>query len=243
MVEKQLELVYLPVDIGRLWDDNPKLHDLQLLQESIWKYGFRDPPHYSETLGGFSEGNGRTTALWMGKEAGKLPPRGILVSEDGEWLMPVLVGLDFARKVEAEAWALDHNNINFLTVPGMTALDTSRAWDNDRYLAVLQNAVHDSLTVDEDDFLLMKRILEADPNLNTEESTEPDHIAEQASVSNAPSEKPTRNTDLPDKHQYLLDFESSDDLTEFEEFLYSLTEGVAGKKGTLLVQFLIENCL
>jgi hypothetical protein len=133
------------------WRKNPKLHDIGAIVESIRRYGFIDPPGFDATLGAFTYGNGRDEALeWMYAQGEPLP-RGILVADDGMWLMPVKVGLDQATAEQAEALALDHNNLTLSGGP-FTAYDMARMW-GDGYTEILASlATADALpiTVDGD---------------------------------------------------------------------------------------------
>jgi DNA modification methylase len=131
--EIRIEYWYLE-DVQR-WDKNPKRHDIGALVESIRRYGMVDPPKIDSTLGALVYGNGRAEALaWMHAQ-GDSPPRGIKV-EDGRWKMPVKVGIDSVSIEEAEALAIDHNN---LTMSGgdFTGFDFARMWDAG-YTDVLQ---------------------------------------------------------------------------------------------------------
>jgi hypothetical protein len=134
---EKLELRYVPLATAELWDRNPKKHDLDALERSILRYGFKDPPKFEPKLKAFVEGNGRTMVLRRLFEAGSSPPRGIPAGEDG-WLVPVLFGVDSVSRAEAEAYGVDHNA---LTVTGgdgglEAVLDL---WDEDGVLAILDD--------------------------------------------------------------------------------------------------------
>ena len=136
---EQLSLKYVPLSTCHLWDENPKLHDLQLLVESFERYGFQDPPKFSEKLnsrkGGIVEGNGRITALnWM-KKQGRLSPVGIIAS-DGDWNVPILFGNDLKSEHLAKAYALDHNSLT-LAGADFDLLDLTKIWDEETYKGVL----------------------------------------------------------------------------------------------------------
>lgn len=49
-----IHIEYIPLGQARLWDENPKKHDLAALTDSIYRYGFQDPPKFDESLGGLS---------------------------------------------------------------------------------------------------------------------------------------------------------------------------------------------
>ena len=67
MDENLLRIEYIKLDQAALWEKNPKKHDIDLIIQSIEKYGFKDPPKFEPSLnnneGGFVEGNGRIEAL------------------------------------------------------------------------------------------------------------------------------------------------------------------------------------
>lgn len=127
-MEDLLRIEYVPLDEVRRWGRNPKKHDMGALVAAIERYGFVDPPKFDRALGALVYGNGRDEALeWM-KSQGRAAPRGIRVDESGRWLVPVKFGVDAASQGEAEALAIDHNN---LTMAGgdFTAFDMARMWD------------------------------------------------------------------------------------------------------------------
>ncbi len=106
-----LQIQYLPLSELVLWDRNPKLHDIGALSKSFEQHGFRDPVALDKTLGAIVEGNGRAETLQMMKQQGQKPPDEIQVREDGEWLIPVIIGGDAKTKAQAEAYGIDHNNL------------------------------------------------------------------------------------------------------------------------------------
>jgi hypothetical protein len=114
MSDDRLELRYIPLAQARRWDENPKKHDLEALVRSIETHGFGDPPKYDATLGALVYGNGRTEALERMRQAGKEPPRGIGVTESGDWAVPVIFGVDAESRAAAVAFAIDHNNLTLL---------------------------------------------------------------------------------------------------------------------------------
>ena len=113
MDKEELTLKYVPLKTVIGWDTNTKKHDIPTLIRSIEKHGFRDPLSYDNNLnkgaGGIVEGNGRDLALkTMYAQNPKKPPRGISTS-GGDWLVPVLFGLDAKSQVAAESYGIDHN--------------------------------------------------------------------------------------------------------------------------------------
>ncbi len=135
----RLELRYVPLSQAKRWDANPKRHDLEALIRSIERYGFGDPPKYDATLGALVYGNGRTEALERMRGAGKAPPRGIAVLNEGEWAVPVIFGVDAESRAAATAFAIDHNNLTLLG-GGLGFTDLLGVWDE----AGLQRALGDA---------------------------------------------------------------------------------------------------
>lgn len=123
-----------------LWDRNPKRHDLGAIAESMTRYGFKDPPKYEPLLnngkGGIVEGNGRIEALQWMRQQGQHAPRGIVSDDSGEWLVPVLYGVDAASEASAAAYGVDHNNL-VLSGGDFTAVDVARLWDSQAYAALV----------------------------------------------------------------------------------------------------------
>jgi len=114
MSDDRLELRYVPLSQARRWDANPKRHDLDALVRSVETHGFGDPPKFDATLDALVYGNGRTEALERMQAAGAEPPRGVGVTDDGEWAVPVIFGVDAKSRAAAVAFAIDHNNLTLL---------------------------------------------------------------------------------------------------------------------------------
>ena len=159
----EIRIDYVPLASAVLWDRNPKQHDMQLLVDSIERYGFQDPPKFDEALSALVYGNGRAEALQWMKQQGRPAPRGIRVDEHGDWLIPIKFGVDLVSRREAEAFAIDHN---MLTPAGgdMTQLDLAKMWEPEGYTALLEElAEEDALpaSVDGDDLNMLLRELAA----------------------------------------------------------------------------------
>lgn len=137
MANETLELRYVSVSQAQVWEDNPKRHDLDALIRSISTYGFGDPPKFDATLEALVYGNGRSTALRLMADRGMAPPRGIGVTEDGDWLMPVIFGVDAESRAAAVAFAVDHNNLTLLG-GDLGFLDALSMWDEEGLKEVLQ---------------------------------------------------------------------------------------------------------
>lgn len=127
-----LKLIYVPLGRVLQWGNNPKLHDIPKIKDSIRRHGFKDPPKFEPALnggaGGIVEGNGRMEGLQEMFSAREPLPRGIGVDSDGVWWVPVLFGVDAASQAEASSYGIDHN---WLTVAPLGAAATAGMWDLD----------------------------------------------------------------------------------------------------------------
>lgn len=159
------QLIWIRVQdaVGLLWPDNPKLHNVGEIVESILKHGFQELPKYDSALGAIKAGNGRVEVLaTMEKEKRvrkqleerNMPcPRGLAVTSEGDWVMPLLIGTDAPSRSLAESYAIDSNN---LTMAGgdFNAFDYARMWDPSLYLEILSGLKKTDdlpVTVDVDD--------------------------------------------------------------------------------------------
>ena len=165
------ELVWIKVqDAAKLlWNENPKLHDIGALITSIEKYGYQELSKFdknlinrSGTTGAVVAGNGRIEALSEMEKLKKPLPRGLASLKDtGEWVMPVLVGVDQDNINKARAYAIDSNNVGLLG-GDMTAVDISRVWDQKTYMALLQGLSAENeepVSVDKDTIERLGRVL------------------------------------------------------------------------------------
>lgn len=124
---QKLRVEYVPLDKVQMWPRNPKCHDVQGLADSISRFGFADPVALDERTGRLVEGHGRIDTLRAMREDGEPPPPRVEVdAATGEWLIPVVRGLEFPDELEAEAYILAHNR---LTERG--------GWDDDALHAIL----------------------------------------------------------------------------------------------------------
>lgn len=128
--------------VGMLWEDNPKEHDIGAICESIQRYGIKELPVYDKRLnggkGGIQAGNGRIEALWRMEKAGDYKvPRGILVTEANEWLVPVIEGVDGVDEAEAVGYAIDSNNL-VMAGGEFSPYEVSKLWGGN-YLEVLES--------------------------------------------------------------------------------------------------------
>lgn len=142
MTDEKLELRYVAIATLEEWSGNPKRHSLPDIEESIRRFGFRDPPAFDQSLnggrGGVVEGNGRAQVLRAMEAAGEAPPRGIALDPEGRWLAPVLFGIGARREAEAEAYGLTHN-ATVLGGSGLAFQDLLHLFDEEALQAVLRS--------------------------------------------------------------------------------------------------------
>lgn len=153
--------------VERLWEENPKEHDIGALTRSLQRYGLQELPIFDPILlaingarGAIKAGNGRIEALDMMEKAGAELPRGLATTAAGEWAIPVITGVDAASENMARAYAIDSNNL-VMAGGTFTALDMARMWNNDGYKAILKSladAQELPETVDGDDLDMLMQI-------------------------------------------------------------------------------------
>jgi hypothetical protein len=118
-------------------EGNSKKHDLQSLQDSFYRHGFKvsliyDPllPNISGGVGAVQCGNGRVEDLLYiyANRVNLEVPKGIIVKDD-EWYAPVSFGVNDKNQEEAIAFSIHENIANMLGGDGITFLDMSRVFD------------------------------------------------------------------------------------------------------------------
>ena len=82
---------------------NPKAHDLEVIDASVGRFGIIDNIARDDRTGYIISGHGRTKTLQAMRERGESAPDGVVVREDGEWLVPVITG--WRSRTDAEAGA------------------------------------------------------------------------------------------------------------------------------------------
>jgi ParB-like chromosome segregation protein Spo0J len=109
-VQSEVKIEYVPLSQLERWPRNPKQHDLAQIDKSIERFGFIQPIAVDERTGRIVAGHGRLEALQAMQLAGKAPPARVL-EKDGEWLVPVLRGVEFKDDREAEAFLVADNRL------------------------------------------------------------------------------------------------------------------------------------
>lgn len=106
----EVRIEYVPLNELAKWPRNPKRHDLEGIGASIARFGFTLPIAVDAKTGRIVAGHGRLEALEVRKASGEVAPRRIKVDrKSGEWLAPVLRGLEFDDEQEAEAYLVADN--------------------------------------------------------------------------------------------------------------------------------------
>ena len=123
----EIKIEYLPMGEIEKWPRNPKDHDRPMIQRSIKRFGFISPLVKDEKTGRLVAGHGRLDALQKLKKAGQGPPERIKVV-NGEWFVPVVLGVSFDNEKQAEAFLLADNRIS-----------EAGGWDNDVLAEVLSS--------------------------------------------------------------------------------------------------------
>lgn len=101
---------YVPIEDLRGHPDNPKDHDLALLDESFDRFGFVDFLAMDERTGLVASGHGRLERLLARQAEGGEPPEGVVVKR-GRWCVPVARGWSSADDDDARAYLAAANRI------------------------------------------------------------------------------------------------------------------------------------
>lgn len=111
---------------------NPKGHDIAKMRESLGRFGYTEPVMLDERTGKLVSGHGRTELLLGEKalaDAADEPPElpeGLMLDDDGMWLVPVNRGWSSKDDKEAGAYILAANQ-----------LTTAGGWNDDPLRALL----------------------------------------------------------------------------------------------------------
>ncbi|MFJ5121940.1 ParB N-terminal domain-containing protein [Kitasatospora sp. NPDC088548] len=146
---------YMPLNVLTPATRNPKLHEITLIQASIRDHGFVENVLVDERTGRTIAGHGRREALIEMYAAGEPMPAGLILDEDGTWLLPVTRGWSSRTDADAEALIIKLNRIT-----------TMADWDNRMLAAILEDLVttepdlYDSLAYSDEE---MENLLRAAP--------------------------------------------------------------------------------
>ena len=153
-----LSIEYKRLDEINIINNNPKKHNLGVIEDSIYEHGFRVPLVYDHTVNAVLSGNGRAECLNRMMLNKKRVPDGIKIDYDGMWLIPVVVGIDSADREAAEAFLIDDNN-SVLIGGDFTGVDTLKLW-GDGYLQLLSGAINSVKSVTLEELDLIEKIRE-----------------------------------------------------------------------------------
>ncbi|MFB6630055.1 hypothetical protein ACFCWY_09175 [Streptomyces sp. NPDC056362] len=142
---------YVPLTNLAPADRNPKRHELELMIASIDMHGLVEIPVVDERTQKTLHGHGRRESLIEMQARGMRAPSGIVIDEDGGWLVPILRGWASRSDAEAEALAIKLNRL-----PGEGGWDPREFAEVLEDLATNEAELFDSLAIrhDEMDILL-----------------------------------------------------------------------------------------
>lgn len=103
MTTPSRQISYLPISDLQPDPRNPKSHALDVIDDSIGRFGYVEPIVLDERTGYIVSGHGRTKTLQQMAERGETPPEGLQIDADGNWLAPVVTG--WASRSDSEAAA------------------------------------------------------------------------------------------------------------------------------------------
>jgi hypothetical protein len=107
-VEGPIHIVYMALSELLRAPRNPKSHDIDVIHQSLDRFGYVEPIARNERTGRIVAGHGRLDTLQQKKALGERPPARV-VEREGEWFVPVLRGVEFQSDAEAEAYLLASN--------------------------------------------------------------------------------------------------------------------------------------
>lgn len=125
MKNEKIYIEYLPLEQLQRWKRNPKEHELGDISDSIKRFGYTNPIIIDEKSGKMVAGHGRVDTLTAQREAGEEPPKRIR-ADNGDWLVPVVRGVEFENEQEAEAYLMADNQLTMLA-----------DWDNEALAEML----------------------------------------------------------------------------------------------------------
>lgn len=117
----------ISIDEVRPHPDNPKGHDIDLIRESLRRFGFTSPLLVCERTGFLAAGHGRRSALLAERGEGRPPPQGIRKGGGNDWLVPVVTGWSSVDDAELLAYLVADNQT---TIAG--------EWDNAALASILE---------------------------------------------------------------------------------------------------------
>lgn len=95
------EVQYLPARSLKPDPRNPKDHDVGAIHSSVGQFGFVEPVVVDSRTGLIVSGHGRHKTLLDMEEEGVPPPDGVMLDEEGRWLIPVVTGWESKDDLQA----------------------------------------------------------------------------------------------------------------------------------------------
>ncbi|MFI8206699.1 hypothetical protein [Streptomyces sp. NPDC085937] len=149
-------IAYLPLTDLTPADRNPKRHELELMIASIDMHGLVEIPVVDERTQKTLHGHGRRESLIEMQNRGMRAPSGIVIDEDGGWLVPVLRGWASKSDADAEALAIKLNRL-----PGEGGWNPRELAEILEDLATGEPELFDSLAITDDE--MDKLFAQVDP--------------------------------------------------------------------------------
>ncbi|WP_030372364.1 ParB N-terminal domain-containing protein [Streptomyces rimosus] len=125
---------------------NPKRHEVERIIASIKDHGFIETPVVDERTGLVISGHGRRKALMEMQVRGEPTPAGLLVDDDGGWLVPVTRGWSSTSDRQAHAVLILLNRL-----PAAGGWEPSALAEILEDLATSDTALFDSLCISDDE--------------------------------------------------------------------------------------------
>ncbi|MGA5451882.1 hypothetical protein ACPCVO_35135 [Streptomyces umbrinus] len=149
-------IAYVPLTDLKPAPRNPKRHELELIIASIDMHGLVEIPVVDERTQHTLHGHGRREALIAMQSRGMRVPSGIVIDEDGGWLVPILRGWPSKNDADAEALAIKLNRL-----PGEGGWDPRELAKVLEDLATNEAELFDSLAIPHDE--IDKMLGQVDP--------------------------------------------------------------------------------
>lgn len=149
-------IAYVPLTDLSPAPRNPKRHELELIIASIDMHGLVEIPVVDERTQQTLHGHGRRESLLEMQNRGMRVPSGVVVDEDGGWLVPILRGWHSRNDAEAEALAIKLNRL-----PGEGGWDARELAEILEDLATNEVELFDSLAIPHDE--IDKMLGQVDP--------------------------------------------------------------------------------
>lgn len=162
---------YKRLDTLRDNPKNPKSHDLATIDKSYERFGVVDNITEDGRTGYIISGHGRKMTLSDAFSRGETPPEGVMVDEDGMWLVPVNTGWSSRNDAHASAALIAMNRLTELG-----------GWEDESLLRLLEELEESGdgfdgvgfSAVDMDD---LKHLLEDVPDLDElADEFDPDNV-------------------------------------------------------------------